>query len=634
VSGSERHLLVHGAPGALPERVPLRAGPLTLVFEAGDLRDVSLAGRVVVRRIYGAVRDQEWGTVPAMLSELAISAQDDRFRIGYRSEHREGVVDFVWRAAIDGEPDGTITFTFSGEARSTFARNRIGLCVLHPMRECAGIAATARLLGGRRIALCFPDLVSVQQPMDGFSDLAGLEYDTGGGPVALAFEGDAFETEDQRNWIDASFKTYSTPLSRPRPVVVPRGTRVEQRVTIRLPGSGSPGRSLPVAADRQALAPRREAPDWTVPAFGVGLGALEADMTGRELERLHELHPAHVRLDLPLAAAGWQDRLARALEVQRAVACGLEIALHVSPDCGAHLDRLTELLPRELPVARLLISAHNRPTTTADALELVRVHLIRKRPDLGPIGAGSRLDLYEFHLYPPPAARLIFWGMNPHAHASDLTSLAETPAAAAAQVRTVRARHPAAATAITPITLRRRPRAPAPTPPGVDPLHRSLFGAAWTLGMAAHLAEVGANSATFYEGVEELSSGDGVFPLLHVLADVCECAGGRVVPMSREAGVAGDGERSSAGARASLLVERRSGAVLMLANLSPDECSMPIPSAFAPAGVRLLDETTARRAATDWKGFRRDTRSMGRAAVVDLGPFATARLDGEIIGRR
>jgi hypothetical protein len=285
-------------------------------------------------------------------------------------------------------------------------------------------------------------------------------------------------------------------------------------------------------------------------------------------------------------------------------------------------------------VARLLISAHNRPTTTADALELVRVHLIRKRPDLGPIGAGSRLDLYEFHLYPPPAARLIFWGMNPHAHASDLTSLAETPAAAAAQVHTVRARHPAAATAITPITLRRRPRAPAPTPPGVDPLHRSIFGAAWTLGMAAHLAEVGANSATFYEGVEELSSGDGVFPLLHVLADVCECAGGRVVPMSREAGVAGDGERSSAGARASLLVERRSGAVLMLANLSPDERSMPIPSAFAPAGVRLLDETTARRAATDWKGFRRDTRSMGRAAVVDLGPFATARLDGEIIGRR
>jgi hypothetical protein len=32
--------------------------------------------------------------------------------------------------------------------------------------------------------------------------------------------------EDQRNWLDASFKTYSTPQERPKPVAVASGDRV------------------------------------------------------------------------------------------------------------------------------------------------------------------------------------------------------------------------------------------------------------------------------------------------------------------------------------------------------------------------------------------------------------------------
>ena len=35
--------------------------------------------------------------------------------------------------------------------------------------------------------------------------------------------GDAFEMEDQRNWADASFKTYVRPLSKPRPYVIAKG---------------------------------------------------------------------------------------------------------------------------------------------------------------------------------------------------------------------------------------------------------------------------------------------------------------------------------------------------------------------------------------------------------------------------
>jgi hypothetical protein len=40
--------------------------------------------------------------------------------------------------------------------------------------------------------------------------------------------------EDQRNWTDASFKSYGTPLELPHPVEISEGTRVKQSVSVRL----------------------------------------------------------------------------------------------------------------------------------------------------------------------------------------------------------------------------------------------------------------------------------------------------------------------------------------------------------------------------------------------------------------
>jgi len=235
--------LLYGSDEPLPSQVPLRAGPLTMLFEAGDLRYISLGSRELVRRIYGAVRDHDWKTIRPVFSALAVDAAADSFHIRYQAEHRDGDVDFVWQAAITGHADGVITFAFSGEARSTFLKNRIGLCTLHPMRECAGLPARARHAGGTESEVTFPSLVSVEQPVIGFSDLRGLTYDAGtGARVELTFEGDIFETEDQRNWIDASYKTYSTPIAAPRPA---QATTIggSRRFTPSISRKGTPHRS-------------------------------------------------------------------------------------------------------------------------------------------------------------------------------------------------------------------------------------------------------------------------------------------------------------------------------------------------------------------------------------------------------
>lgn len=51
------------------------------------------------------------------------------------------------------------------------------------------------------------------------SDIAGLAHQVRGVTVGIDFSGETFEMEDQRNWTDASFKTYCRPLARPAPTI-------------------------------------------------------------------------------------------------------------------------------------------------------------------------------------------------------------------------------------------------------------------------------------------------------------------------------------------------------------------------------------------------------------------------------
>src|SRR5687767_6322500 len=158
-------VLQYGSTEDLPAQRALRAGPLTLVFENGDLRYVRLGAREVIRRWYVAVRDRNWGTVPARISELKIEEGADRFRITYDAAHLEGAIDFRWRATITGDPDGSLSFSLDGTAHSTFLRNRIGFCLLHS-RASAGARARAVRADGTVIEGELPALIAPAAPFD------------------------------------------------------------------------------------------------------------------------------------------------------------------------------------------------------------------------------------------------------------------------------------------------------------------------------------------------------------------------------------------------------------------------------------------------------------------------------------
>ena len=184
----------------------LRAGPLTLTFESGAVREVQLGNVVVLRGVYAAVRDQHWGTVAPKYSGFKLERRHLGFSLSLSADYQRKDIDVRATIQVTGNARGQLVYAFSGQARSDFLRNRIGLCVLHPA-GAAGAACQVERIDGVRLGTHFPSEIIATQPLPPFIDLGRLTHQVAPGVRArVTFEGDLFETEDQRNWTDASFQ--------------------------------------------------------------------------------------------------------------------------------------------------------------------------------------------------------------------------------------------------------------------------------------------------------------------------------------------------------------------------------------------------------------------------------------------
>ena len=228
------NILLHGQETPPTPSLALRAGPLTMVFdpELAFLRYIRLGDHEIVRNIYAVVRDQNWNTIAWRVSNLQADVRSDSFDVTFDVVCQEREVHYAWKGAVRVDASGKVTFSFDGEAKSNFRRNRIGICVLHPIVECAGRTVTLEHSDGVREETLFPKPIAPWQP---FKDVRALTQEVAAGVSAeLRFEGEVFETEDQRNYGDTSFKTYSTPQDLPKPVAVAPGDRVRHTFTLTL----------------------------------------------------------------------------------------------------------------------------------------------------------------------------------------------------------------------------------------------------------------------------------------------------------------------------------------------------------------------------------------------------------------
>jgi hypothetical protein len=645
--------LWYGRDEPPPAMRRLTAGSATLLLDGADLRYLRVHGREIVRRLYVAVRDQNWATIPGRLSDLSIEEAGDRFAVRFLTRHRRESIDFVWRGEIAGAADGTISYTMDSRAEAAFRYNRIGICVLHPPAESAGRPYRGRTPEGG-IEGHLPERIGPQRIEGGqifalFPAVHQLTISlTGGGEARFDFNGDLFEMEDQRNWTDGSFKTYSTPLALPFPRDAAPGQVIRQRVTVATAGLAA-GSATADGPTRLTIGPSL---GIGLPPIGLGLASHDQALSAAEAARLRLLRPAHLRVDLALHDPAFPDRLTRARREAAALDCPLELALFVTDpesDLGALADRLSGAR-----IARVLVFHAGRSSGAPTAVStgpLVTMAKARLGPVLGPVPFAGGTDFYFTELNrsrPDPAAMdAVVYSINPQIHAFDETSLVETLAEGGETVRSARAFSGGRPVLVSPVTLRPRynthaagPEAappPGELPAAVDPRQMSLFGAVWTLGSIKYLAESGAAGLTYYEttgwrGVMATADGSPLperfparpgmlFPLYHLLGDLAEWRTGAILACASSAPLTVIG----------LALRDSTGLHLLVANLTPAEqvvtlAGLPVDRARR----RRLNASTAPSAMLTPDEFRSAAKEAtldGAAPSLVLAPYELVRLD-------
>ena len=523
--------------------IPLRAGPMTLLFDQDNVfvRYIRVGGHEVIRGINAPIRDHHWATVAPRVSNLHVNDRGDSFEVTFDVTCQSGDVDFRWHGKLLGTMEGVVEFHFDGTAHSTFRKNRIGFCVLHGP-SAAGSPWILETSDGESVRGAFPTFVSPHQPA---KNLRAITHDVAPGISArVSFEGDVFEMEDQRNWTDASFKTYCTPLALPYPVEVKKGTTISQRVTIAIHGVEAD--SVEAEDDRPILTVTNHR--HVLPPLGLQVSSESLELTDEHVERLRALHLDHLRVDLELSKPSFVADLRRASEQANAIDASLHVGLFLgeSPDIAGFQRAVAALKPR---VSYWLVTGGD-PADFRKAYEFLMPFSGAAR-----IGVARLTDFVTLNRSRPSDANVqaIGFAMNPQVHAFDRASIIETLPIHADVARSAREFAGNRPLIAGPITLAPQlvrgvdpPGGPSPgaLPSFVDPRQIEPFAAVWTLGSIKYLADAGVASATYHETVgwagvmdtndtesrpQQFPSRPGeVFPVYHLLRLIGDFAGGDV----------------------------------------------------------------------------------------------------------
>lgn len=514
-------------------RYPLQAGKLRGMLEDGVLRHLHWDGEEVLRGVAYLFRDRDWGTPPPQITNLVVDASSASFTAA--------VAGFRWHAAIALSAEGRMQFSVEGEANASAETNRCGFVVLHPAR-CAGRRLLVTHTDGREEDTEFPVLISPAQPVLG---IRALRHEVVSGlTAALQLEAELpqdpdgkFEMEDQRNWSDASFKTYVGSLLDPWPYRLEPGRVFRQRVSLAIedrrpaaPALRKASPALEIGGPPGALMPSigLEAPtgftglpmrpQWLV-------ARLEGDLTALARSGV----PVQLEIVVPETATP-EDAMAAA--AARCAEAGL---------------RPAAVLPCPAP----LLLSHQPAGPWPDLPPLADYYRAAGAafPEAR-IGGGMLTYFTELNRCRPSGEAIDFISHTtaPIVHAADDQSVMETLETLPAIARSVRAIWPRLAYRVGPSALAMRSNpygaATVPNPEGHkvpladrDPRQSTDFAAAWTVGYAAALAPFGLEMLAL-NATHGPSGLEPAWPVFRVMQALIGAAGKRHFSMHAPAGLA------------------------------------------------------------------------------------------------
>ena len=282
-----RAVMLFGTEEATGAPRTLAAGPLTAELQNGELRHLSYGGVEVLRGVSFLIRDGEWATYAPEITNLVVDDSGDGFRLTYDGRCADDAQEFRYQAEIAADANGDISFNVTGRAETDFLTNRLGFVVLHPLEGVAGEPVEVTHTDGEVEQTTFPRFIRPDQPL---YDIRTLTHTVAGDVKATCtMLGDAFEMEDQRNWTDASYKTYIRPLSKPRPYTVARGTEIEQSVSLVFSGTPSGAKRARTAGDVEVRVGSETG--GQMPRIGVAVAAEFAKASLAEAGRAKALAP-------------------------------------------------------------------------------------------------------------------------------------------------------------------------------------------------------------------------------------------------------------------------------------------------------------------------------------------------------
>jgi hypothetical protein len=507
-----------------------------LQIRGDSLSGITYCGALILHAIRVVIRDRDWNTVPADVAAVTVDSGPDGLTVDLSSRNREGDLDFAWTGRLHLQR-GSLRFSFEGIACAPLWRNRIGMVLLHPA-ELAGVALTVHHPQGSPTQTTFPSSISPHQPA---RDIAGLDWGVGDVSVSATLQGDVFELEDQRNWTDASFKTYSTPLELPFPVRMDAGERISQAVVLTCrQGSGEPSRVFAGPSTAPVTLVRA---GHTVPRFAVGAATAPAPQ-GLPAEPLPWLQGVGLLVELDLSAANWPAALARAQLTADGAALDVRLVTDDAGQLAGALDALAGL-----PLARMGVFGRTSHVSEPPLLQAL-VEQLDARGMATEVLAGTRAHFTELNRMrdrPPDSAGAVTFSVTPQMHDLSRPQLVgSVPMMRLVAEQAVRIAAPRPVH-VGPVTLRSRFNAVATSTPRVetnpsvesgyaaeyvpgatDPRQLGVGFAAWLVASAAALSVPGIASVCYAEawGPRGFGEIDGrPFPGAEALGWLAEVSG-------------------------------------------------------------------------------------------------------------
>lgn len=509
----DRSIALYGTDETLPEFTELRAGPVTAQFDAGQLRWIRVNGVEIIRAIAFLVRDRNWSTPETLIRNFQLKQESDSFSLEFDATCPTIDGNFNWHGSFVGAPDGTLTCDARGFPEQDFLTGRTGFVILHPLEGTVGNNMRIEHTDGSFDETLVPLDICPKQT---FFDIRSMSHEPLPGLTAtLRMEGDAWETEDHRNWTDASLKTYCRPLALPWPYKIEKGQELHQSVKLTCKG-----RFPEAATGSEIVAVNTGSAQGSVPKLGLAVLPEDAAETANYSELLSQLDISHLNCRLDLRDKNWQvavPHYSTLLDTNKAELT-LEIILTGDNDPAAELEEVraaiskTGLQPAAVVTTPAQDLASYPPGTPfpdgVPTFESVAAAARAKFPNAR-IGGGMLSNFTELNRKRPPqdVFDFITHATSALVHAADDRSVMETLESIGHIIRSTKSFTGNAPYRIGPFNIGNsfnpygsqvtpNPDNARTTMARLEPRHRGLFACAWTVGYLSQVADGDLEAAT------------------------------------------------------------------------------------------------------------------------------------------